>query len=73
MADSPTIALTGLSVTYRSPGRDVAALADLHAIIPAASIVGLVGRNGAGKTTLLEILSGANVVVTTPTGISSEL
>ena len=58
MADSPAIALTGLSLTYRSPGRDVAALADLHAIIPAASIVGLVGRNGAGKTTLLRVLAG---------------
>ena len=58
MADIPAIALTGLSVTFRSPGRDVTALSDLHATVPADGIVGLIGRNGAGKTTLLRVLAG---------------
>lgn len=58
MADTPAVALDALSVTFRSPGRDVRALDAVTTSIPADSIVGLIGRNGAGKTTLLRVLAG---------------
>lgn len=58
MADTPAVTLDALSVTFRSPGRDVRALDAVTTAIPADAIVGLIGRNGAGKTTLLRVLAG---------------
>lgn len=64
MADTPAVALDALSVTFRSPGRNVRALDAVTTSIPADSIVGLIGRNGAGKTTLLRVLAGREPRVT---------
>lgn len=50
------IALRGVSFTY--PGAAGPALADVTALLPAGTIIGLVGDNGSGKSTLLKLLAG---------------
>ncbi|MDO5533995.1 MAG: ATP-binding cassette domain-containing protein [Propionibacteriaceae bacterium] len=54
----PAVVLDDLSMTFRTPGRDVRALDALTATVPAGAIVGLLGRNGSGKTSLLRVLAG---------------
>ena len=44
-------------VTFRYPGSDRPALADLDLFLPAGSVVAIVGENGAGKTTLVKLLA----------------
>lgn len=46
------------AVSYRYPGADVNALADITLSLQAGDIIGLLGANGAGKTTLFSLLSG---------------
>ena len=53
-----TVALACRGLTYRYPGAEAPALADLDLEVRAGEWVGLVGPNGAGKTTLLRLLLG---------------
>lgn len=45
-------------VTFAYPGADSPALTDVDLLLPAGSIIGLVGDNGSGKSTLLKLLAG---------------
>jgi ATP-binding cassette subfamily B protein len=45
-------------VSFRYPGTDDLVLRDVDLLLPAGSVVGLVGDNGAGKTTLVKLLLG---------------
>jgi ATP-binding cassette subfamily C protein len=45
-------------VTFRYPGRNRPALADINLVIRYGEVVGIVGSSGAGKTTLIDILLG---------------
>ena len=51
-------ALTLEQVGYRYPGRDRPSLDDVSVVIPAGTVVGVVGVNGAGKTTVAKLLTG---------------
>ncbi|MGC0383725.1 thiol reductant ABC exporter subunit CydD [Streptomyces sp. SAI-129] len=51
-------ALTFEGVTVRYPGRDTAAVTDLHLTVEPGETVALVGPSGAGKSTLLHALLG---------------
>lgn len=44
-------------ITFRYPGNTRAVLEHFDLVVPAGSIVAIVGMNGAGKTTLLKLLS----------------
>lgn len=44
-------------VTFYYPGSDRPALEDIDLLLPAGSVVAVVGENGAGKTTLVKLLS----------------
>jgi ATP-binding cassette subfamily B protein len=60
-APAPDRLETGIrleGVSFRYPGMDRAALADVDVLLPAGSIVAVVGANGAGKTTLVKLLCG---------------
>lgn len=46
------------AVTFRYPNSSVAALDRISLEIPAASIVGVVGRSGSGKTTFAKLIQG---------------
>ena len=46
------------AVTFRYPGSNIPALNKASFVIPAGSVVGLVGRSGSGKTTITKILQG---------------
>ncbi len=48
----PLIAITGLSMTFRSDRGPVYAVQDVNLDLPRGRIVGLVGESGSGKTTL---------------------
>ena len=48
------IELQGVTFTY--PGAEQPALRDVNLVLPAGSVVALVGENGAGKTTLVKLL-----------------
>jgi ATP-binding cassette, subfamily B, bacterial len=50
------IALNRVTFTY--PGAAGPALKDVTTILPAGSVVALVGENGAGKSTLVKLISG---------------
>jgi ATP-binding cassette, subfamily B, bacterial len=45
-------------IGFRYPSRDAGVLADLDLLLPAGSVIALVGENGAGKSTLVKLLSG---------------
>ncbi|MRR49453.1 MAG: peptidase domain-containing ABC transporter [Rhodocyclaceae bacterium] len=45
-------------VTFRYPGASVAALDRASLVIPAGSVIGIVGRSGSGKTTLTKLIQG---------------
>ena len=51
-------ALTLEHVGYRYPGRDRPSLDDVSVVIPAGTVLGVVGVNGAGKTTVAKLLTG---------------
>jgi ATP-binding cassette, subfamily B, bacterial len=44
-------------VTFRYPGAARPALEDVSLVLPAGSVVAIVGENGAGKTTLVKLLA----------------
>jgi len=44
-------------VTFRYPGSGRPALEDVDLVLPAGSVVAVVGENGAGKTTLVKLLA----------------
>jgi len=48
----------GLTQTYRSGGRPLTVLEDIHLTIPAEEFVAITGPSGSGKTTLLGLLAG---------------
>lgn len=50
------ITLDTVSFTY--PGKDIPAVDEVSAHLPAGSVVALLGENGAGKTTLAKLLLG---------------
>jgi len=57
--DFPQRLSTGIEfrdVVFRYPGRAEAALDHVSLVIPAGSVVALVGENGSGKTTLVKVL-----------------
>ena len=45
-------------VSFRYPGRQVPAIADLTLTIPTDKVIGVVGRSGSGKTTLTRLIQG---------------
>jgi ATP-binding cassette, subfamily B, bacterial len=45
-------------VTFTYPSADSPALTDVTVLLPAGTIIGLVGDNGSGKSTLLKLLAG---------------
>jgi ATP-binding cassette subfamily B protein len=45
-------------VSYIYPGRDRPSLDDVSVVIPAGTVLGVVGVNGAGKTTIAKLLTG---------------
>ncbi|HEX3611672.1 MAG TPA: ATP-binding cassette domain-containing protein [Sporichthyaceae bacterium] len=53
--DAPTV-LEARGLTKRFGG--ITVVDDVDLVVPAGSIVGLIGHNGAGKTTVLDLLSG---------------
>src|SRR5262249_30603735 len=44
-------------VTFFYPGSDRPALEDIDLVLPAGSVIAIVGENGAGKTTLVKLLA----------------
>jgi ATP-binding cassette subfamily B protein len=50
------IALQGIGFGY--PAQDASVLTGVDLLLPAGSVVALVGENGAGKTTLVKLLTG---------------
>ena len=46
------------SVSYRYPKGPIAAVHDVSIVVPARTVVGLVGQTGAGKTTLADVILG---------------
>lgn len=45
-------------VSFRYPGTDKLVLDDVNILLPAGSVVAVVGENGAGKSTLVKLLCG---------------
>jgi ATP-binding cassette, subfamily B, bacterial PglK len=45
-------------VTYRYPGEETAAVADVSLVVPAGKFVAIIGPSGAGKTTIVDLLLG---------------
>ena len=45
-------------VTFRYPGASVAALDRASFVVPAGTVIGIVGRSGSGKTTLTKLVQG---------------
>jgi iron complex transport system ATP-binding protein len=55
---SPLLAVDGVTVAYKSGGRELVALRDVSLALQAGEVVGLVGPNGSGKTTLIRAVTG---------------
>jgi iron complex transport system ATP-binding protein len=55
---APLLAVDGITVTYKSGGRELVALRDASLALQAGEVVGLVGPNGSGKTTLIRAVTG---------------
>src|SRR6266487_2270434 len=51
-ATGPVLAISDLSVVYRTPAGDVRAVNHVNLALNAGEIVGLVGESGSGKSTL---------------------
>lgn len=51
-------ALTLEQVSYTYPGRERASLDGVSVVVPAGTVLGVVGVNGAGKTTIAKLLTG---------------
>jgi iron complex transport system ATP-binding protein len=54
---APLLEVEGVSVTYRSGGREIRALNNASLSLAAGEVVGLVGPNGSGKTTLVRVVT----------------
>jgi oligopeptide/dipeptide ABC transporter ATP-binding protein len=52
MTAGPVLDISNLSIVYRTPGGDVAAVRKVNLALNAGEIVGLVGESGSGKSTL---------------------
>lgn len=48
----------GITKTYRTGGKELRVLEDVHLTVAPQEVVGIVGPSGAGKSTLLHILGG---------------
>ncbi|MCK6453587.1 MAG: ATP-binding cassette domain-containing protein [Alphaproteobacteria bacterium] len=57
-AETPIVALDGLTKSFRVDARQVVAIDSLSCTIAAGGITTLVGPDGAGKTTLLRLMAG---------------
>jgi peptide/nickel transport system ATP-binding protein len=53
------VAISGLTIAYRTDAGELAAVSDITLDLPAGSITGLVGESGSGKSTLALSLLGA--------------
>jgi ABC-2 type transport system ATP-binding protein len=53
---SPVIQIENLSKVYKTGGREIQALKDLHLDVQPGEIFGYLGPNGAGKTTTIRLL-----------------
>ena len=52
----PVLEIRGLSVNYETGQGPLQALRDVHLIVPAGKIVGIVGESGCGKSTLISAI-----------------
>jgi peptide/nickel transport system ATP-binding protein len=56
---APAVAVSGLTIAYRTDDGELPAVAGISLELPAGSITGLVGESGSGKSTLALSLLGA--------------
>jgi len=54
----PAIRLSGVGKSFANGSQRIEVLKNINLIVPAQSIVGLIGASGSGKSTLLNIISG---------------
>ncbi len=55
----PGVAISGLTIAYRTDAGELPAVSDVTLDLPAGSVTGLVGESGSGKSTLALALLGA--------------
>ncbi|MCW8906092.1 MAG: ATP-binding cassette domain-containing protein [Sedimenticola sp.] len=58
MTQQAVIEISGLTKSFRLPGREIDALLDVNLRVAAGAVSGLIGPDGAGKTTLMRLVAG---------------